>query len=240
MHNFVLRLSNIVCSMRHPGVIAAFVLIGVMNGCTDNASKEEPVSIQRNGESILFEGRIFPERFNQRRDRANGHHFIVWKGGGNAGKALIEAEPSDREILDALIAAGAEPGDNLTVDAWDERMNEESEAPDRRVAGTPVEISIRWDGQAHAIEESFADEPSSSFDIRVGGHAALIPVWRSGCVTCLFSCPGGRTSNHAFTIRDQAFDRHSFHARNSGLPPDGTQVEVSMTLKPAQASSSSG
>jgi len=60
----------------------------------------------------------------------------------------------------------------------------------------------------------------------------LIPVWRSGCVTCLFSCPGGKTSNAAFTIRDQYLNRKVFLADEKNLPPDGTPVRVSMRVMP--------
>ncbi|MDP8245395.1 MAG: YdjY domain-containing protein [Candidatus Hinthialibacter antarcticus] len=182
--------------------------------------------IEVSGDKVTFGGKIYPARFNSRNDRANGHHFIVWSGGGNARKALIESNVPDVDILAKLIATGAKPGDNLTAEAWTERKDEKSTAPDQRVEGTKIRITVEWDGVEHRMGEMIESASESDFDIRVGGHAALVPVWRSGCVTCLFSCPGGRTSNHAFTIRDQALDRKTFRAIESNLPKDGAAVRV--------------
>ncbi|MBI1390134.1 MAG: hypothetical protein GC154_16960 [bacterium] len=179
--------------------------------------------------SLSFPGILYPQRYNHRADRAGGHHFIVWSGGGNAAKALIETPVPDTDILAALESIGAVPGNNLQKKTWTERTHPDSPEPDMRVEGSPIHIFIEWNGVRRPAHEIFKDEPAAEFDIRVGGHADLIPVWKSGCVTCLFSCPGGRTSNHAFTIRDQAFNRKTFRARED-LPPDGTPVIVWMEL----------
>lgn len=175
---------------------------------------------------IRFPGKIYPQRYNTRSDRANGHHFIVFSGGGNRAKALIETDVPDRAILAGLEALGAAPGDNLTEAAWTERNDPDSPEPDKRVEGTPVDIFVSWNGESHPAWSLFEDESEEDFRIRFGGHEALIPVWESGCVTCLFSCPGGRTSNAAFTIRDQAGDRKTFRANEAELPPDGAEVMV--------------
>ncbi|MBZ0257770.1 YdjY domain-containing protein [bacterium] len=188
------------------------------------------------GEKITIDGTIYPHRYSTRKDRANGHHFIVWSGGGNARKALIETKISDVNILEKLVQIGAKPGDNLTEKTWDERSDPKSIAPDQRVEGSQVRITVEWDGDEHEIWE-LIDGSESDFDIRVGGHKNLIPVWRSGCVTCLFSCPGGRTSNHAYTIRDQALNRKTFWAREDQLPKDGSKVKVHFYLLESSSSS---
>ena len=175
---------------------------------------------------IEFPGVIYPERYNTRTDRANGHHFIVWSGGTNAEKALINTDVPDERILAGLEALGAAPGNNLTEATWTERFNENSPAPDRRVEGARLKIVVSWEGMARPAYELLEGATESDLDIRFGGYEALIPLWRSGCVTCLFSCPGGRTSNAAFTIRDQALNRKSFRAERSKLPADGTPVRV--------------
>ena len=195
--------------------------------------------IEVRGNKVTFDGKIYPTRFNWRSDRANGHHFIVWTGGGNAKKALIEATSNDVDILKNLITAGAEQGNNLSEHAWTERNNEQSSAPDQRVEGSKVRITVEWDGVEHEIGEMIESVAKDDFDIRVGGHESLVPVWRSGCVTCLFSCPGGRTSNHAYTIRDQALNRKSFQALEKNLPEDGSEVIVNFYVSESTSSESS-
>ncbi|MFB3788482.1 MAG: YdjY domain-containing protein [bacterium] len=189
-----------------------------------------PVSADPAAGIIQFEGTIFPRRYNSHPDRANGHHFIVWSGGANAAKALINTAVSDREILKALESVGAVVGNNLTPATWEQRADPAASAPDQRVEGSLLEIRVRWNGREHPIQDLFQDKNPLDFAIRAGGNEKLIPVWRSGCVTCLFSCPGGKTSNAAYTIRDQYWQKKVFLADAAALPPDGAQVRVIMRV----------
>lgn len=202
-------------------IVLIFSIFYSCNGITEGT---EMIEVDSN--HIKFGGIIYPNRYNSRKDRANGHHFIVFSGGGNARKALIESTVSDVDILGKLKEVGAVSGNNLSEASWTKRNDLESPAADQRVEGSKIRITIEWDHIEHEVSEMIENSTQSDFDIRVGGHADLIPVWRSGCVTCLFSCPGGRTSNHVYTIRDQAFDRKSFRAREEILPKDGTPVKI--------------
>jgi len=64
-----------------------------------------------------------------------GHHAIVWKGGSSAHAALLQADVTDVQILDALESLHAHPGNNLSMDAWEERKNPKNPAPDTVIAG---------------------------------------------------------------------------------------------------------
>ncbi len=179
---------------------------------------------------VTFPGVIRPEHYNTYSDRANGHHFIVWSGGNNSKKALIVTQIPDDHILSALEALKVKPGNNLTVETWNERANPSSPAPEKHVKGTKIKISVSWDDKELPAHELFENSDEDDFEFRVGGHRDLISVWHSGCVTCLFSCPGGRTSNAVYTIRDQYKDRKTFKADLSRLPEDGTPVKVHMKV----------
>lgn len=181
--------------------------------------------------SVSFRGRIYPSRFNAWYTRPKNHHFIVWKKGRAARNGLIRADVSDVEILHALERLGARPGNNLTVDTWERRDDARSTAPDLRVQGTRVEIQLEW-GTAHSlrVEDYLIDRQGSGFLFRVGGHKALVPVWKSGCVVCLQSCPGGRVSNERHTMRDLARGTSRFELRRDRLPNDGTAVRVTLRL----------
>ena len=185
-----------------------------------------PISIDMEKKTLSFQGVIYPERYNSRKDRANGHHLIVWSGGGNARKALINTESPDIEILNALTTIGAIPGNNLSPETWTDRDDPNSPEPDKLVEGDEISIKVTWDDVAHNIDELLLDTSKDDLEIRFGGHAELIPVWKSGCITCLFSCPGGRTSNASYSIRDQHLNHKTFMADQSKLPPDGTNVRI--------------
>jgi hypothetical protein len=211
--------------------IPGFLLI-IYSWMWIGCSQETPdtLHIDLMNTQLKFQGTIYPKRYNTYSDRANGHHFIVYSGGSNAHKALITTDVPDEQILSGLEALGAVAGNNLTQAAWDERNIPNSDAANQRVAGTPINIYVQWQEDFIPAYELLNDTTASEFNIRFGGHVDLIPVWQSGCVTCLFSCPGGRTSNEAFTIRDQAQNKHSFFADESRLPEDGTKVYI--ILKP--------
>lgn len=203
--------------------------IPIMESCGRNPVPE--VSIDPAAKTIRFGGTIHPKRYNSHTDRANGHHFIVWSRGTNAAKALITTQVSDLEILKALETIGAALGNNLSEATWEQRADPAASAPDQRVEGSRLEIWIEWDGWEHRLPDLFTEKNPEDYVIRAGGHEKLIPVWRSGCITCLFSCPGGKTSNAAFTIRDQYWNKKNFRADETVLPPDGTPVWVMMRLR---------
>ncbi|MFC1834993.1 YdjY domain-containing protein [Thermodesulfobacteriota bacterium] len=159
--------------------------------------------------------------------RRPGHHAVVWQGGKSAGEALLTTFASDSELYTAMIAIGAKPGNNLTQAVWDDRNDDNSKAPETRVEGSPVDALVWWDGleKPLPLKELLIDPDGKGVDLRFGGQKALIPVWRSGCVICLYSCPGGKISNHLYTIRDYVDGKKAF-AVNKALVPDGKREAV--------------
>lgn len=157
-----------------------------------------------------------------------GYHLIVWKGGRAASAALFQAEVTDLQVLEALEALGARPGDNLPMATWEERGDPSSKAPDRIIAGPVVEILVRVPGrrQPLTLSEILEDADGRGFEMRFGGHRANIPRWKSGCVACLYSCPGSKVGNARYTVRDYERNRGRFRVRKGVLPRDGSRVMV--------------
>ena len=148
------------------------LLLLLLAGC----GAEEP-PIREDKDVLVFSGVIRPTAYNEQRTN-RGHHFITWKDGNAADMSLIQADISDRKVMEWLLKAGAEPGNNLTEETWDERDNPESRAPDQKVKGALVRFEIWIDGKKHEPRELFRNE--ADFEFRFGGHAELIPVWKSG------------------------------------------------------------
>jgi hypothetical protein len=162
-----------------------------------------------------------------------GYHLIVWKDGGAAKAALFRAEVTDTEVLDRLERMGAKPGNALGMEAWEDRKDPASKAPDQVIQGPPVEILVRVPGRKEPLrlDQILEDPGGRGFDMRFGGHRANIPKWKSGCVVCLYSCPGSKIGNARYTVRDYQKETTRFRVRPGVLPEDGTRVTIVFRLK---------
>ncbi len=137
-----------------------------------------------------------------------------------ANEALLTAYADDNSFYDAMISIGAVPGNNLTMAAWNDRKDKNSTAPDARVKGTPVRVFVWWPDLPSPLplQDLFVDSGGHGIDMRFGGNQTLIPEWHSGCIACLYSCPGGKVSNHAYTIRDYVREPANFSVNYSKVP----------------------
>ena len=63
-----------------------------------------------------------------------------------------------------------------------------------------------------------------------GGHRDNIPQWLSGCVICLYPCPGSKVGNVAYTVRDYAEGTTHFGVQPGVLPADGAEVTIRIAL----------
>lgn len=66
----------------------------------------------------------------------------------------------------------------------------------------------------------------SSFDFRFGGNERFQKHFRSGCIICDYSCPGGAIGNRNRTIREEVKLGVIFTANERRVPKDGTEVMV--------------
>jgi sterol desaturase/sphingolipid hydroxylase (fatty acid hydroxylase superfamily) len=202
--------------------------VGTVIACSAQTGKTV-MTIDKANRSVSFTGTIFPSQFNSWRTWPKNHHFIVWKGGRSSSNALIEADANDLDLQRALESLGAVAGNNLTLDSWDRRKDPSNPDPDLHVKGTLIDVTIAWAGHApvHA-SDIFVDKGGHGFEFRFGGHEKFIPNWKSGCIVCLESCPGGRVSNARYSLRDYQNDVALFNVRRSLLPKDGTAVTITL------------
>ena len=196
------------------------------------AAMTTPV-VDRVHREVRFTAIVQPHAMERPRG-VKGHHAIVWKSGGSAKWALFVSEASDHDIRVALNALGARAGENLTPDSWNAREVATNREPDKRVEGTPVEVFVEWGRTrvplARLIEEK--GRPAPLVDLRFGGNEAFQKDFRSGCIVCLYSCPGGAIGNHAHPIRDYVRDGVVYASVPKRLPPAGTRVTIILKLRP--------
>lgn len=163
-----------------------------------------------------------------------GYHLLVWNDGGAAGAALFRSRVSDRAVLAALERLGMKPGNALGMETWNDRKDPKSSASDKLIEGPGVEVLVRVPGRQKALGlgDILTDPAGRGFDMRFGGHEGNIHVWHSGCVICLYSCPGSKIGNRAYTVRDYTKKTTEFRVRDGVLPPDGTEVTIVLRKVP--------
>jgi len=226
-------------------LVAALVVAALFLGETRTMTFSQPPGqvTRLSPTEIEFTATVTAASFD-RRFPMPGYHAVVWRGGGAAHAALFRADVTDVQVLDALEALGAKPGDALGMATWDDRKDAASKAPDQVIAGPPVEVLVRLPGRpqpvplADLLEDrgaaSGAAKRTASVELRFGGHRANIPRWHSGCIVCLYSCPGSKLGNARYTVRDYVKDETRFRARTDLLPPDGTKVAIVVRLLAAR------
>ena len=165
----------------------------------------------------------------------SGYHAVVFQGGRASDASLFRAEVTDTQVLDALVSLGARPGNGLGLDTWEERRNQDHPAADKIIAGPTVEVFVRLPGTGDPVPlESIIEDPGGrGLDMKFGGHRANTARWKSGCILCLYSCPGSKVGNARYTVRDFVKRKTRFHVKTDTLPPDGTQVEIIFRLAAA-------
>jgi len=210
--------------------VAALFLLHAVSSCKTDA---RPATIQRRPGEIEFTATVHASAFAHDFFMP-AYHAVVGTGGRMRHAALLQADVADRDVLEALESVGAKPGDNLPMSAWDDRRDPRSRAPDLAVAGTPIEALLRLPGRQDPVPLArvLEDSGGRGLDLRFGGNAANIPRWRSGCIVCLYSCPGGKVGNARYTVRDYVNDAARFRVRDGILPPDGSRVGV--VLRPTR------
>ncbi len=198
-------------------------------------SDDAPGSIRVSRRQIEFLAVVAAGAFEREILGMPGYHLIVWKDGRAATAALFRAEVTDVQVLEALERLGARPGNALGMGTWEERKDAESRAPEKVIQGPAVEILVKVPGRRRPLRlaEILEDPGGRGFDMRFGGHRENIPHWKSGCVVCLYSCPGSKVGNARYTVRDYVEGTTKFRVRPGVLPADGSRVTVVMRPGPS-------
>lgn len=212
--------------------LLALLMVTSVVGVSGGGVVAHNVAVDTASGEVSFRAVYRPSQFNSSRGLKN-HHLITWQG-GNAGKlALLVSLSTDSAVHDALVAAGARPGNNLTLDSWNTRANPKSRDPDVVADGSPLSITIETAGRVWLPESLLTDQNQRPEDFVFAGNRAFIPAWKSGCVVCLQSCPGSKISNRSYTIRELYRGIPQFAVRAVTGLRDGDTVTVRIRAKVA-------
>lgn len=206
-----------------PGLVAAGSLLpGALRGSPRPTRQD----------ALRIPATLQPRAFAEAEGDDALYHALVHEGGGAAAKALLTTPTRDSEIARVLRAFGAEDGGGVPMSAWNLRRLPFLSAPRRRVRGSPIRLDVEWEGWAlpRPLESLLLDPGGRGVAFRFGGNEEHDHLWDSGCVACLFSCPGGVISNERYAIRDRIRGVTRF-LPVPDLPPDGTGVSVLISLE---------
>ena len=162
-----------------------------------------------------------------------GHHAVVWKGGKSQRWALFVADASDHDVRAALDSLGARRGENLTPDSWNAREDAKNPEPDKRVEGSHIGVYVEWNRRRTPLARVIAEKKrvAPQLDFRYGGNERWQKEFESGCIVCLYSCPGGAIGNHAHPIRDYVRDGVVYASVPQRLPPAGSRVTIVLKVE---------
>jgi hypothetical protein len=210
-------------------VTAGLLLMAAL--CPSPTLASQEVDSERG--AVQFRATLQAAAFERSLPPDHRYHAIVHAEGGAAPNALFVTNVPDSTLARTLRELGAEDHGGIPLSAWRLRWVPFVSAPTARVTGTPVSVTVTWDGapREYALAELLEDPGERGVDIRFGGHEHHHEEWASGCILCLFSCPGGVLSNASYTIRDHQRSVTNFEASDL-LPPDGTEVTITLTLEP--------
>ena len=213
------------------------VLGGLVSGLA--CGSPSPARIERvAADTISFPAEVTADRFERRLLGMPGYHYLVWGDGRAAPAALFQSAVSDVQVLDALEALGARPGNALEMDTWERREDPGAKAPEKVIQGPEVEVLVRVPGRREllTLDRILLDPGDRGFEMRFGGHRAHIHKWHSGCIVCLYSCPGSKIGNARYTVRDYVREPTRFRVRPGVLPQDGSEVSILLRLvKPGES-----
>lgn len=173
------------------GVVATLIfssLGSIPSGAADLPAlptKAHPLFIDLHKKQVL----LYTEVNLNNWDKTNPHWGVVYEGGKLSDKAILSAFCPPGEFHAALIKIGARPGNNLTL-----------QHTDTLVEGDELSISVLRPDQNKSLTlaDILFDQTGKGFHIRFGGNLERAVKEKTGCITCLESCPVGITSNAVY------------------------------------------
>lgn len=171
--------------------------------------------------------KIYAELSLKRLTETTPHWGIGCGSGSCADKFIFTSPVEPAHLYDALCRTGARPGNNLTLKSYGQYA-----------AGDELALSVQWPGLAKELSLSSVifDEAGKGILIRFGGNRAAAQEQKTGCLTCLESCPVAITSNslypHISPVRRAVRPNSRFRGKPETLP-NFDQLPVVISYRPA-------
>jgi hypothetical protein len=180
---------------------------------------ENPISIDKAHKSISFLAEVNGKYLFQ-----PTRHFAVFKDGKNGEKSVLRGFVNPVDFYEALLKIHAKAGGNMTL------KNKET----THVKGPEFKVTVTWIGakRPYGIDEVVNDSNHKLIHMKFGGNLENAKKLNTGCLLCLDSCPVGIVSNATYTYGAVEKRKEvAFTGNKDVLPPDGTRVVVTLSMK---------
>lgn len=188
---------------------AAPLLSGGRDWPLDWPTQDNPLTVDPSRRIV----RLFTKIQLRHLTETTTHWGIGYSGGKLADKFILVSSAEPSAFHDALVRIGARAGNNVPLDGYGKFVN-----------GDRLMLSAQWPGLPTpvGINEIFTDSAGKGFDIRFGGNRTVSAEKKTGCLTCLESCPIGITSNavypHLSLLQRMMHPNSSFRGKPETLP----------------------
>ena len=185
----------------------------------NGVSLKNPIKVDKEAKKITVLSSVNGKYFTEAT-----RHASVNTDGSNGAKSVLTAYATPEDFYNALIEIGAKPGENMNPD----------NATTTHVEGSKIGATVTWEGAGkdYDINEVIKDSNGKKIDFRFGVNLERAKNKKTGCLTCLDSCPVGIISNTTYT--NGAVEKRNevkFTGNPDVLPEDGTYVAVTYTLE---------
>jgi hypothetical protein len=151
----------------------------------DWPTKGSPLFVEEKKRTIKMYTEVSLKSLTQ----TNPHWGIGCPTGKYADKFILLSPAEPLDFHDALVRMGARAGNNLALDSYGQF-----------VAGDELLVTAQWPGLRKPVDikDIFYDATGKGFKIRFGGNRPAAADKKTGCLTCLESCPIAITSNAVY------------------------------------------
>lgn len=181
-------------------------------------SLKNPIKVDKEAKTVTVLSSVNGKYFTE-----PTRHASVHKDGSNGTKSVLTAYATPEEFYNGLVEIGAKAGENMNPD----------NATKTHVEGSKISATVTWEGakKSYDINEVIKDSNGKKIDFRFGGNLERAKAKKTGCLTCLDSCPVGIISNTTYTYGAvEKRNEVAFTGNSDVLPEDGTYVAVTYKL----------
>lgn len=175
-------------------------------------SLDQPIKVDKEAKTVTVLTKVNGKYFNEAT-----RHASVFSEGSNGTKSVFTSYGTPEDFLQGLLDIGAEAGNNMTPE----------NATETTVEGSPIKMEVTWAGadKTYDVNEVIKDSNGKKIDFKFGGNLERAKNKKTGCLTCLDSCPVGIVSNAAYTYGAvEKRNEVTFTGNADVLPEDGTYV----------------
>jgi len=178
-------------------------------------SPQHPLRVDPANQQVIIAAEVNQQHFTE-----PSQHGVGSAAGTRREEFLLRSPANQLDFHDKLLEIGLTPGNNLTLTSPKTDV----------VQGDLLDVDVTWVGAPrwYALSEVLQDTAGEKrgVEVRFGGNRSASADKKTGCMTCLYSCPVGITSNTQYTVQDRDNGLAQYTLNEAVLPQGTTWVAI--------------